>query len=350
MEILLLILKTIGLIILWILLILLAILLIILVTPFRYEVRGHIEGKQITANVKFHFWLRLIAACVNFADKKLEGYLRILFFRKYLIGDRVKKKKKKEDTEENKPSEDMADDALDDLEAGEKADDEPEDVKDSGAEDTPETGDEEPSYAKEDDKSPEETEDESGDDTGDESEGDDESDEPEGVKPGKKAPSPDEALEKVKSIYDKIKGKITSALEKYESAKKKLMKMDRFLHLKCTQHTIKIAVKFVKRALRAVIPKKIKGYARIGLDDPKLMGMICMYGGMFYPLYAKTFTLETVFDDEVVDADFCVKGRIILGELLIYLICVLVQPDLYRTLKAYKRMNRQGGQNGKEQQ
>ncbi len=332
-------LKIIGWTILAILLLILAILIIVLATPFRYDIVVDVKDKNISARVKVHFWLQAVAIVVEFIEKKLNGFLRILFFKKYFLGDKASKKPKNEGEEEKAKDTEVTEGASETTEPD--TSEKPEEEK---------TEEEKPEEEKPEEEKPEETEEPevSVDPEGEKPQSDETSSESTDDVTVDKKEAGEPLDEKVAAIIDKIKTKYNQLMDKYHKIKAKVVSVKGFLDLPCTRHTLKMVIRMLKLELKSVMPRKVKGYLTIGLDDPQLMGKICMYGGVFYPKYSKTFKLTPVFDEEIIDGHIEIKGRIILGALLGHLLRLLFVADLYRTIKAFKRMNKKGGKHGEE--
>lgn len=99
------ILKIIGLIILSLLGLILLAVLLLLFCPLRYSGKGNINNKDINANIKITWLLRLFGFEINF-NENAEVKLRILFFKKRLF--HIQNKLNEEDiAEENLSEEDI---------------------------------------------------------------------------------------------------------------------------------------------------------------------------------------------------------------------------------------------------
>lgn len=102
-KILLILLKIIGWTVVGILGLILLILLIVLFLPVGYKVEAagakNAEGADAKAHVCVHLLLRLIQADIDFRDRKLDGWLRIAWIRKHLIGGEKEKKDPKPEEE-----------------------------------------------------------------------------------------------------------------------------------------------------------------------------------------------------------------------------------------------------------
>lgn len=111
---------------------------------------------------------------------------------------------------------------------------------------------------------------------------------------------------KIKSIYDKIKEIIT-----------KISDYKDFLTTDEAKANIKDILKIVFDLLVYILPTKIKGNVKFGMEDPestgKALGVICM----FYGLYGEKVDIIPDFENKVFEADLHFKGRIRLYKVLI---------------------------------
>lgn len=111
---------------------------------------------------------------------------------------------------------------------------------------------------------------------------------------------------KIQSIYDKIKEIIT-----------KISDYKDFLTTDEAKTNIKDILKIVFDLLVYILPTKIKGSVKFGMEDPettgKALGVICM----FYGLYGEKVDIIPDFENKVFEADLHFKGRIRLYRVLI---------------------------------
>ena len=92
------------------------------------------------------------------------------------------------------------------------------------------------------------------------------------------------------------------------------------------------ALKMVRHSL----PRKIKGRAKFGFEDPSTTGQILTYVSLLYPCYAKSVELVPMFTEKVIDLDLYFRGRVRLFSLI--WICVKIWFDrnfryLYKKVK-----------------
>lgn len=77
-----------------------------------------------------------------------------------------------------------------------------------------------------------------------------------------------------------------------------------------TKYCLKKIKKIIFKMLKHVKPKKLQMNLRIGFEDnPYLMGQVCSVYGILYPIYSSHVKLITYYDQEILDGDLFIKGR-----------------------------------------
>lgn len=79
------------------------------------------------------------------------------------------------------------------------------------------------------------------------------------------------------------------------------------------------------KIVRHSLPRKIKGRAKFGFEDPSTTGQILTYVSLLYPCYVKSVELVPMFTEKVIDLDLYFRGRVRLFSLI--WICVKIWFD-----------------------
>lgn len=93
------------------------------------------------------------------------------------------------------------------------------------------------------------------------------------------------------------------------------------------------------KMVRHSLPRKIKGRAKFGFEDPSTTGQILTCVSLLYPCYAKSVELVPMFTEKVIDLDLYFRGRVRLFSLI--WICVKIWFDrnfryLYKKVRKKK--------------
>lgn len=131
-------------------------------------------------------------------------------------------------------------------------------------------------------------------------------------------------IEKTKAIYNGLLGKYTAAQEKINL-------IQDFLGNAENQDTIRLIWRQVRRLIKHILPTKLRGRVKFGFEDPATTGQILTYISPFYGVYAKTLMIEPVFDEKALEGELHLKGRIRLGTLLWNVVRVFLNKN-FRTL------------------
>lgn len=361
MHIVLMFFKIIGIILLVLVLLTLALLLIVMCTPLRYRIQGEYHDEKPDVQAKLSIWFSALAAYVTFTEEGLSVYFRIFGMRKKLPEPALKEKNmqaaakteegyallKELEEDANPPDKtaalNEAENAAAEKRSGEAAREKTTAVMSGEA---AKEQDIQEKYSVLPDGIP--------------------SEEESNIKvctvvsePEKQAeegqqtekPEPENArisashrlngvLDKLKRIYNKVQEMISKLLELYHSVKRKEKAVIWFLDEASTKHVINVLKKQIVKILKSILPRKLTGDLRIGMENPAVMGQICMFGSMFYPMYEKYFSFTPVFGEKVIEGKFFLKGRIILGAILAHAVRILLMRDFYRFIKNVKKLMR----------
>ena len=330
MTVVLAILKWIGIVLLAILALILLILLLVLFVPIRYRVAGTKADKDIRGKAVVSWLLHLVHASVTYEDKKVPLTIRaagIPVVRKWLLGGPEKPKEEEPAKEEESAGAFSDEDLLGTDEVPALTDTAPEKPAGKGKKEK---------KKKKKDAAPEEP-----------------------VKPTEKPPEekhpfgtlyqpepePEKEKKPVTPIMQWVSEKIFWLDEKAEGVSEKadgiLTKVGRITDLLDDPHGQKALV-LVKRQLirilKSIAPKRGKATAHVGMPDkPETMGQICMITGILYPFTEKRLTVIPEFEEEVLDADGWLSGRIWLCVIAGCAIRLLISPNVWYCIKQVKK-------------
>ncbi len=94
----------------------------------------------------------------------------------------------------------------------------------------------------------------------------------------------------------------------------------------------------IKKVLKHLIPKKLKGEVHFGLDDPASTGQALGVIAMFYGIYGNQFKIIPNFEESVMEGDLFVKGRIRLFTLGVICIKLLLDDDFKKLKYNFERI------------
>lgn len=142
--------------------------------------------------------------------------------------------------------------------------------------------------------------------------------------------------ERLLSFLKRLLGLFSQTRAKLEQGQKTLEKAKAFWDDAENKRMIALLVSQTKKLILHVLPRRLRGRLRFGFEDPYRTGQVLTAVSPFYVLYAKSFTLEPVFDEKVLDGEVHVKGHIRAGTLLWIGIRILMNKNFRRLLRKWK--------------
>lgn len=133
-----------------------------------------------------------------------------------------------------------------------------------------------------------------------------------------------ETKEKKPSIFDKIKLKVKAILDKVLNICDKIKKYDdvknsfiEYLRKDESKTAIKEIKKITIKLMKHIMPRKLKSKIGFGFEDASATGKALGALSIFYAIYGDNLELEPDFDKQVLYGKYKLKGRIYIYFLLI---------------------------------
>lgn len=286
------------------------------------------EKKQllIKANAVVSWLLHIVHVTVDvdstgmIINARLFGLFKIYSTDPEFVKKKEEKAKKKEEKRRKKEEKQKQKDAA-----------KKKDGKDSGAEEKEE--DNKPVITSEDEKNGKGEKTDKDEDTTDDTDDTDikESEEDEDIFD----PDDDEEPEEGSGKYKGIKGKFLKIKEKIISVKNKISSLNKkknyIMDMKDNER-VRNGVSYAKDKflliLKRILPKKLNGYVAFGMEDPASTGKILGTVSAFFPIWGGHVTVVPDFDNKRLEVDADLKGRIMLGLLVIPALKVWFNKDI----------------------
>ena len=148
-------------------------------------------------------------------------------------------------------------------------------------------------------------------------------------------------IQTLKSIPDKIKKWAAGIRTKIDNLKAKIVRIlewkEFFLGERNREGFLHIW-KNIKRMILHILPRKLEGKIEFGLEDPYVMGQVLTVLGIFYPVYQDKFTIIPDFENPGFAGDGSLKGRIIPGYLLLRILIAICNREVIRIIKEGKNL------------
>lgn len=130
---------------------------------------------------------------------------------------------------------------------------------------------------------------------------------------------------------------IQKIFDKLDMIKEKKDEVMEILHNEEYWETFRLVKRQVFGIVKHVLPKEIQGKVRFGFEDPFKTGQILTYISPFYALYAKHLELTPVFEDEVMEGELWLKGRIRIGTILIKAVRLLFDKNIRKLIRKFRK-------------
>lgn len=157
-----------------------------------------------------------------------------------------------------------------------------------------------------------------------------------------KLPDSEESEEK-QSFFEKIRSKIKKTRETISNV---VRKIKRFWHIKEevqrifakpeTKEALRFAWDKLKRLLKHILPRKIKGYLAFGADNPATTGQVLGILGVVYAKTGQLLEIRPNFMEKQLECDVLLKGRIQVFTLLVIAVKVFLNQELRQLISECK--------------
>ena len=299
LTILLTILKVLGWILLGILAFIVLILLIVTLVPLRYRAMFHVtkDLNELTLEANASWLLKLIKFMCELKHKEFDARLRIAWKKFPLTGDdeepetdRKEKKKEKEESPKTKEEKQSENTAVSKTE---------EDEKEDKIKPVQLLEDEEKQKKKEKRKKPEKSS---------------------GAKESKK---------KGRFTFDRI----YDTINEIRFAKEEVLA---FLTEKSHRKIARHFIKRLKKLGHKLLPSRVMIEGELGFDDPCTTARLSAVLSAIYPHIDRIELPELCFDQEIVNLNGDIKGKLRIGSLVVFALPLLLDINLWRTIKDFK--------------
>lgn len=139
-------------------------------------------------------------------------------------------------------------------------------------------------------------------------------------------------VEKAQKAEEKARKKAESK-QKREAMKEKAEEILDMLQNKENQKSLRMVKTQIGKLLCHILPKDLRLNGRIGLSDPAATGQLLGIIYAFYPLYGDQIQVVGEFEDEVIEVQVFLKGRIRIGSLIIIAARVIIDKNVRRMIK-----------------
>lgn len=145
--------------------------------------------------------------------------------------------------------------------------------------------------------------------------------------------------EKVFDFLDSFEDKIDEGIIRLDKVIAKINYYDKLLNDRRNKRAFEEGIREVKYITRHLIPKRIEGTIGLGFEDPATLGSVLMYIGMFSPILPNKVSYIPYYDEDRIDGNITIRGRFSLIIFIITAFRLYFNKDvrrLYRIIKKNK--------------
>ena len=159
--------------------------------------------------------------------------------------------------------------------------------------------------------------------------------------------APKKKKKKYAGTPETIDEKFEKIMDKVYSVKDKIDEGLAFLNEASTRRLILLLKKKLFRILKEICPRDYGGKVRFGFSDPFTTGQAASAAAVLYPVYQDRIHVEPRFDREEIFADLSLRGRIRLFPLAAAAVQIWFSRDFQKVFKRLKNRNKDdGGKHG----
>lgn len=149
-----------------------------------------------------------------------------------------------------------------------------------------------------------------------------------------KKPKVEEKAKKTAKTKVKKEKEATDKKEesKFQNVVEKLKKFYSFLEEKENERVLSFLIGYIKKLIKAILPRKARGKMIIGLEDPALTGYMAACTSWVY-LYSKgKVHVIPDFQQKIINGNYKIKGKVYLYKLIYYIIRVILDQRVKRLI------------------
>lgn len=146
-----------------------------------------------------------------------------------------------------------------------------------------------------------------------------------------------EFLKMLKDLFLNFKIKLTALIQKIVEVKENLDYYIEAFEDERNQQVMKLCFSQLNKIFRNIKPKKFRAAFHIGFEDPASTGQLLAILGMIYPFFEGNLTITPEFLDAVFEGSLFLKGRITLFVLLMAGWKIYFNKDFRRMMRILKK-------------
>ncbi len=138
-------------------------------------------------------------------------------------------------------------------------------------------------------------------------------------------------IEQIKDTIDKVIGKVKRIWHQKEE-------VERILEKERTKRAISFVLKKVVKILRHILPRKLKGYLIFGSGDPATTGKVLAVLGIVYAKTGPLIDITPNFVEKQLECDLEIEGKIQIIVLVVIAVQIILKKEVRQLIKDVKNI------------
>lgn len=147
-----------------------------------------------------------------------------------------------------------------------------------------------------------------------------------------------EQLRRLPEKFRQWKRSIRNFLQSFREKKERLNRLLDFLRLPEVKETFRLCLRQIKGLLKHIGPRKIYLKGRFGFDDPALTGQVTGILSMLPVVYREGISLTPDFTEACLEGEFSVQGRVRAASLLALALKIWFDENFRKAYQKWKEM------------
>lgn len=147
-----------------------------------------------------------------------------------------------------------------------------------------------------------------------------------------------EQLRRLPEKFRQWKRSIRNFLQSFREKKERLNRLLDFLRLPEVKETLRLCLRQIKGLLKHIGPRKIYLKGRFGFDDPALTGQVTGILSMLPVVYREGISLTPDFTEACLEGEFSVQGRVRAASLLALALKIWFDENFRKAYQKWKEM------------
>lgn len=142
-----------------------------------------------------------------------------------------------------------------------------------------------------------------------------------------------EILARILDFFANITENINRLVEKKNEIVEKITEVRTFLQKSATKQAWKDVTRYLRKLWKHIEPRRFHGMIHFGMEDPSTTGQVLGAVSLLVPWYRDHIVIAPDFEQQILEGQLYAKGRVQLGCILILALQVILNRNLMNTIQ-----------------